>query len=85
MTLATYEPGRTPYLCAGGGADGLEVVLNVSKLEGPKMEAYRIDRSGNVRALGTVGDGTARGIVRSGGRGYVMYDRDRKLFATITE
>jgi len=78
--LATYEPGRTPYLCAGGGADGFEVVLNAWP-----MEAYRIDRGGTVRPLGTIGAGSARYVVRSGGRGYVVYDRERKLFATITE
>ncbi len=81
VLLATYDPMRIPYVCAGGGEDGFEVVAN----EPNAMQAFRIDSAGNVGRIGAIGDGTARFVVRSGAAGYVMYERNHHLFATVTE
>lgn len=81
LLLATYDPMRVPYVCAGGGDDGFEVVAN----EPNAMQAFRIDSAGNVRRIGPIGDGTARFVMRSGAIGYVLYERNHHLFATVTE
>jgi hypothetical protein len=81
VLLATYDPMRVPYVCAGGGEDGFEVVAN----EPNAMQAFRIDSAGNVSRIGPIGDGEAKFVVRSGAAGYVMYERNHHLFATVTE
>jgi len=80
LTVAVFRPRYVPYAHAGGGADGFEVAF-----EGTPMQAYRVGFDGSVRPLGAIGTGSPRGIVRNGGRGYVLYDRRGDVFATITE
>ncbi len=79
--LLSRSESQAPFGVAGGGDDGFEIVINAW----PAMQAYRIDAAGTVRKLGAIGNGDARFVVRSGGRGYVLYERDHDVFATITE
>src|SRR3954451_18889356 len=56
VLIATYDPMRIPYVCAGGGEDGFEVVTN----EPNAMQAFRIDSAGNVRRIRSIGGCKAR-------------------------
>ena len=80
ITVARFAAGSTPFLAAGGGDDGFELLLFRIK-----MEAYRIGTGGDVHPLGVVAEGSSGRVVRSGGRGYVAYERDRHVFAVVTE